>query len=376
MAIRGLWQFGKSQIQRLIRDDLKIWGLLLTPFILWAVIDVPRWQASRVTLKDPKKYFEAENKARSTLLQAVGGAFFFVTAYVGLKQLRVAEDNRKLTEHKNSTDRFVKAAEMLADRDRMEVRLAGIYALGRIVRDSPEDHWTVMQLLLSFIEDRTDESTIFAKDVPAALNVIGKRNVGNDPKFVTGTEHQSVARLEFHIANLHFSKLFLLNFDRARLEFVDLSLALLRGVSFKGASFSNCSFSEAWLLAGEVTWAIFEQCNLSGSKFDATQVKSVRFIGCNLTNAVFRCSDLSETYFFNGCDLSGTDFRLAEGLTEPKQIEQADHWKKAIYSPEFASKLPLTDEEREEMARIRQKTALRIQLKQEDYNDLISERGT
>jgi hypothetical protein len=313
MAIRGLWQFGKGQTKRFItginKGGLRAWALLLSPLLLWSVIEVPRWQASRVTLKDPEKYFEAENKARSTLLQAVGGTFFFVTAYVGLKQLKVAEDNRKLTEDKNLTDRFVKAAEMLADRDRLEARLAGIYALGRIARDSPEDHWTVMQLLIAFIEDRTDESTIFAKDIPAALNVIGKRNVENNPKLVTGTGHQSVARLEFHIAYLHFSKLFLLNFDRASLKYVDLSRSLLRGVSFKGASFSNYSLHETWFLAGEVTWAIFEQCNFSGSKFDATKVKSVRFIGCNLTDAVFRCSDLSETWFFNGCDLARTDFR-------------------------------------------------------------------
>jgi uncharacterized protein YjbI with pentapeptide repeats len=369
MAIKGFWQVGKSQTQRLIRKARKS-GLialvvLITPFLLWLVIEAPRWQASQVS-REPEKYFEVENKARSTILQAlqaIGGAFFFVTAYVALKQLRVAEASRQLTEDKNLTDRFVKAAEMLADRERMEVRLGGIYTLERIARDSPNDHWTVMQLLIGFVEDRAKEPDAFdflAKDITAALTAIGKRNVENDPKFVTRTGAQHLTKLELRASYLCFATLSWLNFDRAKLELVNLSSSQLVMVSLKYASIGDCAISQTWFFSGELTGAFFEKCNLSGSKFVETVVKDCRFSGCDLTGAVFMFADLSETQFFKKSNLLGTDFRLAEGLTEPMQVTEADNWKQAIYSPEFANKLPLTAEERAEMDRIRQKMALNI----------------
>lgn len=359
MAIKDLRKFSKGLAQWGVRGsskgDPKVWGLLLTPLLLSVVIQVPRWQAGRVALKDSEQYFEAENKARSTLLQGIGGAFFFVTAYVGLKQLKVAEDSRKLTEDKNVTDRFVKAAEMLADKDRLAVRLAGIYALERIARDSPEDHWTVMQLLISFIEDRAKESgkpEFLAKDLTVALSVIGKRNIKNDLKLVIGTEHQSIARLLFSFAHLRLAMLASLNFDRASFAYIDLSRSQLSQISFKDASFGFCPISKTQFTEGALSGAVLKECNLSGSKFVGTKVNRVRFLKCDLKASVFTDVDLSETVF-DGSDLSGADFSSAKGLTEPEQVVQARNWKQAFYSPEFASKLLLTDEEREEIALIR-----------------------
>jgi uncharacterized protein YjbI with pentapeptide repeats len=365
MAIRDLWEFSKGQasqgIRELSKGDLRAWGLLLTPFLLWAVIEAPRWQASRVTSRDAEKYFEAENKARSTLLQGIGGALVFVTAYVALKQLRVAED-------KNLTDRFVKAAELLANKEKMAARLGGIYTLERIARDSPEDHWTVIQLLISFIEDQPkgmDTSTVLGKDIHAALNVIGKRNVENDPKLVTGSRH--VTKIEIRSAKLRHSNLSLLNFDQATFEQVHFSRSQLAVVSFKGASFFGCDFSVTEFLGADFSGAKFHQCNFILSKFSGTKLKGAHFFRCILGEVTFTPADLSEA-FFEECNLSGTDFRLTEGLTEPKQVLEAANWKEAIYSPEFASKLPLTDEEREAMALIRQKTAPKIQLQRKDLD--------
>lgn len=373
MAIKDLWEFSKGQTQRGIRGlskgDLRAWGLLLTPFLLWAVLEVPRWQASRVTLKDPEKYFEAENKARSTILQGIGGALFFVTAYAALKQLRVAEDNRKLTEDKNVTDRFVKAAEMLADREKMMARLGGIHVLDRIARDSPEDHWTVMQLLISFVEDQAKEgsskASFLGKDIAAALTAIGQRNVENDPELVLETEPQGLTKLLIRFAHLRFSTLLFLNFDRATFVGVNLSNSQLFRSNFKGTRFWTCPLSESYFKGGALSGAIFDECNLSRSNFIKTEVDGVRFLKCDLKASVFTDTDLSKTVF-DGSDLSGTDFRVTEGLTEPKQVIEARNWKQAIYSPEFVSKLPLTDEEREEMTLISQNTPLTIYLKQED----------
>ncbi len=37
----------------------------------------------------------------------------------------------------------------------LEVRLGGIYALERIARDSPKDHWTIMEVLTAYVRENS-----------------------------------------------------------------------------------------------------------------------------------------------------------------------------------------------------------------------------
>jgi hypothetical protein len=146
------------------RVALPIAGLVVVILILGSVLwFVPQWQAARVhTGQDGKpitdvERFEVENKARGSLIQGIaglGGAFFFLTAYFTWRNLQVTED-------KQVSERFVKAAEMMAavDEDnrpheKLAVRVAGIYALERIANDSPDDYWTVMEVLTFFIRNQ------------------------------------------------------------------------------------------------------------------------------------------------------------------------------------------------------------------------------
>src|SRR5262249_19741678 len=133
----------------------------------------------------------AENNARVTIAQIIGGLVVLLGLYATFKNVRVAEEG-KLTE------RFSKAVELLGNVN-LDVRLGGIYALERIARDSLKDHWTVMEILTAFVREQsirwykssqrwiTDEGDGYAYldpvqpeinisvDVQAALTVIGRR---------------------------------------------------------------------------------------------------------------------------------------------------------------------------------------------------------
>lgn len=63
-------------------------------------------------------------------------------------------EDRRLTQERLVTDRFSKAAGLLANQDN-SVRVAAIYSLERIAKDSPKDHWTIMELLSALsLKDR------------------------------------------------------------------------------------------------------------------------------------------------------------------------------------------------------------------------------
>jgi hypothetical protein len=63
------------------------------------------------------------------------------------------QEQSELAREGQITDRYIKAATLLADEgdNALTARLAGIYALERIMRDSEKDHETIVKLLAAFI---------------------------------------------------------------------------------------------------------------------------------------------------------------------------------------------------------------------------------
>ena len=100
------------------------------------------------------------------------------------------------------TERFTRAVEQLGS-ERLEIRLGGIYALERLAKDSPQDHWTIMEVLTAFIRENApwplqaegppppspegqEAAAAAAKpttkskprtDIQAALTIIGRRRL-------------------------------------------------------------------------------------------------------------------------------------------------------------------------------------------------------
>jgi Pentapeptide repeats (8 copies) len=118
-------------------------GCLLILALIW----LPKWQATRPDLTT-KERFEVENNARKTLAEIVGGAALLAGLYFTWSGLEVSREGQ-------ITDRFTKAIVQLGEqgREKLAVRLGGIYALERIAKDSKEDHWPIMEVLTAYVRE-------------------------------------------------------------------------------------------------------------------------------------------------------------------------------------------------------------------------------
>lgn len=374
------------------RPDLWI-AIVIATVLLGLAYWLPLHQADLATGRlidaDDKEYFEIANKARHALLQGFTGASFFVTAFVALRNLRVAEDNRRIAEDnhriaedRQATDLFVKAAEMLGNEKSLEVRLAGIYSLGRVASAFPAAHWMVMEILMAFVREKTylgdptgllakrpslqmpqeapqseqtgqdtvsvpipsskvfsvDEARAFSEytqslqeatleqtseDVQAAISVIGRRKVDND------RQGQRI--------RLNQTKLILAQFNT-----VDFANAALIGVNLKHAKFDGANLAGSRIV-GSLVRAEFEAANLSGADLTPSDCYGAIFSKAILRHTCLRSADLTGA-LFDGADIYKADFRKALGLT-PTQVKQALNWEHAYYDPEFAEQLGLSPQE-------------------------------
>ena len=98
----------------------------------------------------------------------VGG----LVARAALRQAEIAsqrhEAQTKADQQRRIIESFSKAIEQLGS-DKLEVRLGGIYALERISRESPSDHWPVMETLTAFVRERAhweEPDTVLMESTP------------------------------------------------------------------------------------------------------------------------------------------------------------------------------------------------------------------
>jgi len=275
----------------------------------------------------------ARNAIWETLFQAATAIFFALTAistwlnFQAAKEKQVtdaenARANLKVTEEKQITERFSTAVELLGS-NKIEIRLGGIYALERIAKDSPKDHWTIIEILTSFIrekspllpEQKTRNNPLgennqtsqsdpqdnslpkIATDVQAALTVIGRRNDKQDPD------------KEIKYINLRFT---------------NLTGASLREANLKGASLREARLREVYLREAHLDDAHLEGAYLEGAYLEGAHLEGAYLEGAHL----------------KGADLRAAHLKGAKNLTV-EQVKSALNWKTASYDDEFRQKLGL-----------------------------------
>src|SRR5213594_3178354 len=114
--------------------------------------------------------------SRKTVLWFLGGAALLIGLYLTLDKL-------KDTLEAQLADRLTQAVDQLRDRN-LEVRLGGIYALERLARTSESEYWPIMEILTTFVRERTsvtknqplkEPPLRLAPDIQATLDVIARR---------------------------------------------------------------------------------------------------------------------------------------------------------------------------------------------------------
>jgi len=238
-----------------------------------------------------------------------------------------SQAERQLNTERLTTDRFSKAVEQLGSQD-IQVRLGAIYSLERIAKDSPKDHWTVMEVLTAFVRGKSPLPEGWAKtpiekrkllpkvtmDVQSALTVIGRREVENDPE-----------RKQLDLSNsiLNGADLYRANFSGAYFFGSDLYRVYLRGANLSGAILADAILASADFVDADLSGADFGGANLSSANLAGANLKDANFMGTHVIN------------FIAG------DVRHSTYNITPEQIKQAKNWQNASYEGYFSKNLGL-----------------------------------
>lgn len=240
---------------------------------------------------------QAVGQYRTQLLQAaaaVGGAVTLVyTAY-----------NYRLSRRGQTSDRFAKALERLGSPD-LYVRIGAVYALEQVLRDSPEQHTDIVNVLVEFVRAHTRLTT------PTRIRRDASTHHGVHAIILTAlpdpADHPAQPQPNIHAA------LTVLGGRPTRgrpgnvlnLTGLHLTNAWLDGADLSNAWFDDADLTEAWL----------GQANLTGAAFGMTNLTGAKFVEANLTRADLVAADLTHTGFddadLTGAKLAGADLTHA-----------------------------------------------------------------
>ena len=350
-----------ARLSRVVAGGTVLVGLVLT---LWLV---PPWQAAQYADESQRLDPELVNRFRTTLAQILGGFALLFGLYLTYRRITVTEENVRLVEEGQITERFTRAVEQLGktrteggqEIPTLEIRLGGIYALERIAKDSPRDHWTVMEVLTAYVREnakwngaqalgtagaesgeedqiaqhdanlrsvarlipgeapwRRAEERKPRADVQAVLTVIGRRNTGGDDWGPLDLRDTDLRGAELQGADLEGA-----NLIGAHLEGADLFEARLEGANLKRAHLER-----ALLIGAHLEGAWLMEAYLEGAALQGAHLEGALLIGVHL----------------EGADLHDTDLRSALYVT-CEQLVRARNWKTAYRDENLACGAPIPE---------------------------------
>jgi len=243
----------------------------------------------------------------------------------------------RLSREGHITDRYSKAIEQLGH-DKIEIRLGGIYALERLMRDSPPDQPTIMEVLAAYVRKHSPKVLVPAdvgshpdeadatlpsesarqyppQDVHAVLTVLARRHaVAREHPIDLRVADLSWANLR--VAHLSWADLSGTNLTRANLAWADLKGADLTRANLAWADLIGANLFGADLTGADLTDANLIDANLTDATLFGANLTDARFTGANLTDARFTRANLTRAR------LSKADMQNVTGLTQ-EQIDMA-----------------------------------------------------
>ncbi|WP_422772214.1 pentapeptide repeat-containing protein [Plantactinospora sp. WMMC1484] len=242
----------------------------------------------------------------------------------------------RLLERGQVTERFSRAIDQLgqAGDDKLSIRLGGIYALERLMRDSPPDEPTVIEVLCAFVRTaspRPDRMPLTVPpsppDVRAAVTVLARRPapdvenarldlsrtlLGLDGVHIPGAD---LTGADLTGADLRGAYLTDANLTDANLDGADLRGAYLTGADLTDAYLGGANLGGVYLRGADLTDA-----NLTGAELHGSNLHSANLTGAVLSDANLRSADLRHADLTDA-DLTGMETdnytRLPEGITVP-----------------------------------------------------------
>lgn len=322
----------------------------LAILVLLCLWKIPQWQMGNHPDLGADVVLQIENEYRRTVVQLLGGLALFAGLWLTARRIAAAEDTARaaqeqvrIAEQGQVTERFTRAIDQLGNRDNRDVWLGGLYGLERIAKDSKSDHWTVVEVLTAYLRENaawdddadTDppmiagvpmQRDVVRPDVQAVFTVLGRRTWRESEPERLDLRRTDLGAIEFRHAHLEGAILTSANLREVALPEVELSTALLSGARLERAELLGAQLDRA-----ELAGAYFDQADLSGANLRGADCRTTHFEGAKLAGADLTDARLASTHF-EGSDLSNTvgltqtaleqcygdkDTKLPEGLQRP-----------------------------------------------------------
>jgi len=321
MSIRDLpkwvWSrwWGLGSAYQLGLGVLLIVALALVAFAAYGIFWWPRGVPDIENLTEFQQQQLAGDR-RLFAIQLAGALVVFIGLYLTFRRIKASERQVQAVEDGQVTERFSRAIEHLGTKN-LAVRLGGIYALERIAKDSPDDHWTVMETLSAFVRENANSvlrredfkkslCTRSDVDVPRpetavleALKVLGRRRKEQDP---TGS------RLDLRGAKL----------AGLRLEDSDLSRANFSNAHLPLAHFLRCDLNNTRFVEAELWGSSFVRLDsLYKADFSRGELPKAEIVRCDARQANFSFTQFEMGKLRNS-DLRSTRWNITERWDQPK----------------------------------------------------------
>ena len=228
-------------------------------------------------------------------------------------------------------ERYQKGAEMLGS-EVLSVRLGGIYALGRLALEHPEQyHIPIVLLFCAFVrqppepkEDRHSyhdnsdsmtshienilKRTPVGEDVTTIIKWIGARKnsqrsiewQGGVVLSVDGANLRGIKLSDVDLADLNLTNVDLSN---SELDNVRLSRACMKHTRMIGARVTDSNLSKANMSDADAGSAQFKYVELTDANLENADMSSALLSGCDLSRATLNEADLSDVTLVLGRDL-------------------------------------------------------------------------
>lgn len=254
---------------------------------------------------DRKDLIQAENSARATLVQTIGGAILLISLLFTWRTLHATLENLEVTQDKQITERFTKAVEQLGH-EKLTIRIGGVYALERIACESNKDHWPIMEILTSYIREsssqmRAEDGKTFRKVIATLTDRILNRATQVDEHAVLqlSPDIEAIINVLRRRNSSHEYKGQSLNLEGANLWGANFTGAELRGARLRGANLQGARFYAAHLegadLSGALLWgADLTEVHMNEAVLTGAELQNASLIGADVKGVVWHGAILSE----------------------------------------------------------------------------------
>ena len=316
--------------------------VLIACLIILGIWWIPKWQlASQRGSLEPKDYLTLENAARATIAQTIGGFVLLIGLYFTAQNLRATQEatannikntqeNLKLSQEAQVTDRFTKAIGQLGDQ-KLEVRLGGIFALERIARVYKEYHWTIMEVLTAYLrenaawkEEKAAEKVDLGRKLPSDIEgiiAVLRRRVLSHEYGREGLSPEDQV-LDLRRVDLRGANLADINAEGLILVYSHLESANLRGSNLEKALLEGVHLDGAYLDMVDLNNALLPKASLRGAWLRRTNLVGTLLTDADFTNANLDDADLSNANFI-GANFAGVDLRSTKGVNWESLLKQA-----------------------------------------------------